>query len=136
MAYWRTGKRSKQEQRMSFRIAFVVMLTSMMASVGLASEAEPAKLAYATENNISYYADARDEYQKERCKLDVYYPKGTKGYATVVWFHGGGLTGGERYLPNLKDQGIAVVAVSYRLAPKVQTPGFIEDSAAAVAWVL
>ena len=121
---------------MSFRLAFVVMLTSMMASIGLASEAEPAKLEYATENNISYYAAARDEYQKERCKLDVYYPKGTKGYATVVWFHGGGLTGGERYFPNLKDQGIAVVAVSYRLSPKVQTPGFIEDSAAAVAWVL
>jgi acetyl esterase/lipase len=36
----------------------------------------------------------------------------------------------------LKGQGIAMVAVSYRLAPKVQTPGFIEDSAAAVAWVL
>jgi acetyl esterase/lipase len=121
---------------MSFRIAFIVMLTSIVTNVGLAAEPAAAKLEYVTANNISYYADARDEYQKEHCKLDVSYPKGTKGYATVVWFHGGGLTGGERYFPDLKDQGIAVVAVSYRLAPKVQTPGFIDDSAAAVAWVL
>ena len=121
---------------MSSRLAFIVMLASMMASFASVAERAPANLEYATENNISYYADARDEYQKERCKLDVYYPKGTKGYATVVWFHGGGLTAGERYFPNLKDQGIAVVAVSYRLAPKTPTPGFIEDSAASVAWVL
>lgn len=121
---------------MSFRLAVIVTLTSAMVSFGLAAEPAPAKLEYTTENNIGYYADARDEYQKERCKLDVYYPKGTRGYATVVWFHGGGLTAGERYFPNLKDQGIALVAVNYRLAPKAQTPGFIEDSAASVAWVL
>ncbi len=53
-----------------------------------------------------------------------------------MWFHGGSLTGGSRYFPNLKDQGIALVGVSYRLASKVQPPAYIEDSAAAVAWVL
>jgi acetyl esterase/lipase len=121
---------------MSVRLASIVMLMSMMASFGSLAAPASAKLEYATENNISYYADARDEYQQERCKLDVYYPKGSKGYATVVWFHGGGLTAGERYIPNLKDQGIAVVAVSYRLAPKAQSPSFIEDSAASVAWAL
>lgn len=121
---------------MSFRLAWTVALVSVWTSFASIAEPAPAKLEYATENNISYYADARDEYQKERCKLDVYYPKGTKGYATVVWFHGGGLTGGERYFPNLKDQGIALVAVSYRLAPKAQAPSFIEDSAASVAWAL
>jgi acetyl esterase/lipase len=122
---------------MSFRCAFAIGMVSMWVSVAtLAAQPAQAKLEYATDNNISYYADARDEYQTERGKLDVYYPKGTNGYATVVWFHGGGLTAGERYFPNLEEQGIALVAVSYRLAPKVQTPGFIEDSAAAVAWVL
>lgn len=121
---------------MSVRLAFIMMLTSVMASFASFAQPAPAKLEYATDNNISYYADARDEYQQQRCKLDVYYPKGSKGYATVVWFHGGGLTAGERYVPNLRRQGIALVAVSYRLAPKVQTPGFIEDSAASVAWVL
>lgn len=109
---------------------------------GAASFADEAaaKLAYHTESNISYYDAAAlsraDAYQKEHCKLDVYYPKGTKGYATVVWFHGGGLTEGARYFPDLKEQGIALVPVSYRLAPKAQAPVFLEDGAAAVAWVL
>jgi acetyl esterase/lipase len=137
MAYWRTRKRSKQEQCMSFRRAVLVMLASVVVSFQAVAEPKPAKLEYATESNISYYADARDEYQQERCKLDVYYPKGTKGYATVVWFHGGGLTAGDRYFPGLlKQRGLAVVAVNYRLAPGAQTPSFIEDTAAAVAWVL
>jgi acetyl esterase/lipase len=67
--------------------------------------------------------------------LDVYYPVDQKGYATVVWFHGGGLTGGERFVPTeLQQQGLAVVAVNYRLSPKVNCPTYIDDAAAAVAW--
>ncbi len=34
----------------------------------------------------------------------------------------------------LKEQGIAVVAVGYRLSPQVKAPAYIEDAAAAVAW--
>jgi acetyl esterase/lipase len=122
---------------MNFRYAWMMGLVSVLASFGSFAASKPPKLEYASENNIAYYADARGEYQKEHCKLDVYYPKGTKGFPTVVWFHGGGLTAGERYIPGLlKQRGIAVVGVSYRLAPKAQTPSFIEDTAASVAWVL
>lgn len=122
---------------MSFRCAWIVALVSVWASFGAFAASAPAKLEYAIENNIAYYADARDEYQKEHSKLDVYYPKGTKGYPTVVWFHGGGLTAGARYIPDLlKQRDIAVVAVSYRLAPKAQTRSFIQDTAASVAWVI
>ena len=120
------------------RWAALVGMWCLLSSAAWADEA--AKLEYATENNIAYYDAAAlaraDEYKKEQTKLDVYYPKGTKGFATVVWFHGGGLTGGSRYFPAFKEQGVALVAVSYRLAPKVQPPAYIEDSAAAVAWVL
>jgi acetyl esterase/lipase len=35
----------------------------------------------------------------------------------------------------LKNKGIAVVGVEYRLHPKVKAPTYIEDAAAAVAWV-
>ena len=71
----------------------------------------------------------------ERCRLDLYYPASTNGYATVVWFHGGGLTGGNRSVPKaLQDRGIAVAAASYRLSPQVKAPVYIEDAAAAVAW--
>lgn len=122
---------------MGLRCAFTIGLLSICASFASFAEPAPAKLEYATEKNIAYYSDARDEYQKERCKLDIYYPKGTRGYPTVVWFHGGGLTGGDRYIPGLlKQRGIAVVGVSYRLAPQGQTPSFIQDTAASVAWVL
>lgn len=111
----------------------------LLGPASLAAETA-AELEYGTENNIAYYDAAAlaraNDYQKQQGKLDVYYPKGTKGFTTVVWFHGGGLTGGARYFPDLKDQGIALVAASYRLAPKAQPPAYIEDSAAAVAWVL
>lgn len=125
---------------MIFRRALLIGIWVLFAgSVSLADEAG-GKLEYGIENNISYYDAAAlaraDDYQKEQGKLDVYYPKGTKGFTTVVWFHGGGLTGGSRYFPNLKDRGIALVAASYRLAPKAQAPAYLQDSAAAVAWAL
>ena len=70
------------------------------------------------------------------CRLDVHVPAGPAGFATLVWFHGGGLTGGQRYLPEvLQGHGFALVPASYRLSPAVTAPAYIEDAAAAVAWV-
>ena len=93
---------------------------------------------YETRENIAYrFGDDLSDYAKERCGLDIYYPTNLDGYPTVVWFHGGGLTGGNKAIPDrLKEQGIAIVAVNYRLYPKVQSPAYIEDAAAAVAWTL
>lgn len=92
---------------------------------------------YEFKQNISYVsADEKDEYRKERCKLDIYYPVGKKAYSTIVWFHGGGLEGGEKHVfEELKNKGVAVVTVNYRLSPKAKHPAYIEDAAAAVAWV-
>lgn len=90
-------------------------------------------------SNIPYpavSAEKEDTYQHERCKLDLYIPAGKQPFATIVWFHGGGLTGGGKQIPEeLKNKGVAVVAVNYRLYPKVKCPVYIEDAAAAVAWV-
>ena len=98
-----------------------------------------AQQTYVTEKNISYYTDMvakSDAYINTRCKLDLYYPKGAKNFATVVWFHGGGITGGEKEIPKaLTEKGFAVVGVGYRLSPKAKAPAYIEDAAAAVAWV-
>ncbi|MBG9377987.1 alpha/beta hydrolase fold domain-containing protein [Panacibacter sp. DH6] len=94
---------------------------------------------YKTKTDISYYADSAntgDAYIAERCKLDLYYPADKKGYATIVWFHGGGITGGNKEIPEqLKNKGYAVAGVGYRLSPKAKAPAYIEDAAAAVAWV-
>ena len=95
--------------------------------------------AYTSVSNLSYYPEseiAADDYIKERCVLDLYYPDDKEGFPTVVWFHGGGLTGGNKSIPKeLMNEGMAVVAVNYRLYPKVKAPVYIEDAAAAVAWV-
>ena len=83
---------------------------------------------YRSENEV-------DEYTQERCVLDVYYPKRKRDVPVVVWFHGGGLTGGKRSIPEgLKRQGFVIIAAGYRLSPKVKSPVYIEDAAAAVAW--
>ena len=96
------------------------------------------KTEYTTVSNIPYYnetSSSTDAYIKERCVVDIYYPKNTKGFGTVIWFHGGGLTGGNKELPEgLKDKGFCVVSVNYRLSPKVKVQQCIEDAAMAVAW--
>lgn len=71
----------------------------------------------------------------ERCVLDLYYPENKTNFPTVVWFHGGGITSGSKELPEaLKNEGMAIIGVNYRLYPKVKAPVYIEDAAAAVAW--
>jgi acetyl esterase/lipase len=112
------------------RILLVLLLsvTALFAS---------AQITYKTETNISYRTDENlDAYMKERCKLDVYVPENADSFTTVVWFHGGGLTAGEKSIPErLKNKKLAVIAVNYRLSPKVKSPAYIDDAAAAVAWV-
>ena len=104
----------------------------------LATVASAGAQQYVTEKNIRYYPDsvnAKDTSVAKHCTLDFYYPKGVKNFSTVVWFHGGGLTGGSKELPKaLLEQGLAVVGVDYRLSPSVKAPAYIEDAAAAVAW--
>ena len=93
---------------------------------------------YETEINIPYYPEnirQSNDYISERCVLDIYYPTNKKDFATIVWFHGGGLTGGSKELPDgLKNQNLCIIGVNYRLSPKVKAPAYIEDAAAAIAW--
>lgn len=85
---------------------------------------------------------ARPVTNVSRCTLDVTIPAGQTGFATIVWFHGGGLTGGEKHTPLELTQDHehphAVVACGYRLAGTDGATGqtCIEDAAAAVAWVI
>jgi acetyl esterase/lipase len=94
---------------------------------------------YLKKLNVPYHSSSliqSDNYIKEMCLLDIYYPKDVIGFPTVVWFHGGGLTGGDKALPGgLAQKGICIISVGYRLYPKIKCPKYIEDAAAAVAWV-
>ena len=91
---------------------------------------------YKTISNISYINENdSNKYKQERCKLDIYHPA-ESGFPTLIWFHGGGLTGGNKHFPaEIMNQEIAIVAVNYRLSPKAQNPDYINDAAEAVAWV-
>lgn len=94
--------------------------------------------AYTLLENISYRtAEAlEDPYIAERCVLDIYYPENVEDFPTIVYFHGGGLKYGDKYIPEyLKEKGLAVVAVNYRFSPKVATDKILDDASASVAWV-
>ena len=89
---------------------------------------------YVTLSDIPYY-NATDEYAIERDKLDIYYSPEFKDKPVVVWFHGGGLIGGNKHIPDqLKNDSLVVVAVNYRLLPNASIDEIIDDAAAAVAW--
>ncbi len=89
--------------------------------------------------DLHYHSEAElaagDDYMRSQCRLDLKFPDNKTGWPVVVWFHGGGLEGGHRFYPSLPGD-IAVIAVGYRLHPKVDVPVFIEDAAAAVAWTM
>jgi acetyl esterase/lipase len=94
---------------------------------------------YEVIKNIPYYPESMrsfDNYIKEQCVLDIYKPNGKINAPVIVWFHGGGLTGGTKNIPKgLLDYGYLIVSVEYRLSPKVKAPAYIEDAAAGTAWV-
>jgi acetyl esterase/lipase len=94
---------------------------------------------YEVFKNIPYYPQSiRDtnRYIKEQCLLDIYKPISKTNTPVIVWFHGGGLTGGTKDIPKeLLDYGYLIVSVEYRLSPKVKAPSYIEDAAAGTAWV-
>jgi acetyl esterase/lipase len=78
--------------------------------------------------------------QNSRQKLDVYAPPGLKDAPVVVFFYGGSWNSGERvdygFLGTaLAAQGFVAVLPDYRLVPDVRFPAFVEDGAAATAWV-
>ena len=94
-------------------------------------------LAWAQYNQVNDipYREAAEGYAQERCKLDVYYPTNSQDAPVVVWFHGGGIEGGEKHIdPQLKNSGLVVVAANYRLLPKAPIDDILDDAAAAVAW--
>ena len=83
------------------------------------------------------YKGSPDAYTEQQCRIDVAYQKGVEGRPVIVWFHGGGLTGGRRDVPKelLKD-GAVVVGVGYRFVTEVSIPEVLDDAAAAVDWTL
>ena len=116
---------------MKLRFGLSIAALMMCFFVTFAGEQE-----YATVSDISY-KESSDAYVRERCKLDVYYPKDVAaGVPVVVWFHGGSLVEGNKYFPEkLQNCGMIIISANYRLLPKVEIDDCIDDAAAAIAWV-
>lgn len=96
-------------------------------------------------HDLPYYSgEGDDSYRDRQCRLDIVFPKNVEQpFSTIVWFHGGGLTGGKKYVPQalkalrrFKEGKMAIVSVGYRLAPTASFPAYLEDVAASVSWVL
>lgn len=92
-----------------------------------------------TVNHLFYLPiaqDTADEKQLARCRLEISRPPAGAPAPVIVWFHGGGLSGGDRYIPHLlAGKGYVVVGAGYRLYPDVPCQTCLEDAAAAVSWV-
>jgi acetyl esterase/lipase len=118
----------------------VIVCLAFLAAFAVGASAQSGNGSYNTVKDIPYIAVSdTSAYRAERCRLDIYYPEAAPedGFSTVVWFHGGGLEGGSKYIPQeFKDKGIAVVAVNYRLYPRSKNPDYTVDAAEAVAWVV
>jgi len=77
-----------------------------------------------------------------RQRLDVYWPPSPAepGRPVLVFFYGGSWNSGDRgdyrfIGQSFAQAGYVTIVADYRLSPAVKFPAFIEDGAAAVAWV-
>jgi acetyl esterase/lipase len=83
-----------------------------------------------------------DDYAASRCRLNLQIPDGVENFTTIVWFHGGGIQDGDKDNDETQNlirfftaSGYCAAPVNYRLYPEARYPDFIDDAAAAFAWI-
>jgi len=90
--------------------------------------------SFAAHQGLAFGTDPRQ-------KLDVYVPRVvTRPAPMLLFFYGGAWQGGRRsnYLAfgqAFASAGIVTAVADYRLYPQVKYPAFVEDAAAALAWL-
>jgi acetyl esterase/lipase len=90
--------------------------------------------------NVAYFTGPGADDRRHR--LDLFVPKGARGYPVVVLVHGGAWMFGDKSCCGLysavgdflASQGVGVVLPNYRLSPWVKHPEHVKDVARAVAW--
>jgi len=111
-------------------LAFPAILLAAPAYFGLAN-VDPASV----DLDVAYAKDHPAQH------LDLYVPAAAKGFATVVFVHGGGLTSGDkrdedygRVCSAFVTAGLACASINYRLLQDGAWPAAAEDTAAAFVW--
>ena len=110
----------------------------VLAALGIgAPPVDDKAAAFERHADITYRTDAGAD--KVRHTLDVYVPKGKKGFPTVLFVHGGSWKSGNKNMyaalgQSLAADGIGCVICNYRLSPAVKHPAHVEDVAKAFAW--
>ena len=120
------------------RLAIIFGICALANASGLVASAQVRVV-----KDLAYKPDAATDYERERCKLDLYLPNRAAAFPTIVWFHGGGLQNGDKAREievhagqRFAENGIALASVNYRLHPQAHFPAYVEDAAAAVAFVI
>ena len=112
--------------------AGIALLCSACSPVGVMNALIPSG-GYRSYPDIAYQ-------QGEERVLDLYVPAHGHSRGVVVFFYGGSWESGHRQdyrfvAEALTARGYSVVIPDYRKYPDVVFPAFVEDAAAAVAWV-
>ena len=108
----------------------LLLIATVISAAALSAE------GYRTETDILYKSE-NDDYSAQMCRLDLAYEEGAKDRPAIVWFHGGGLTSGRRFVPQtLTRDGAVVVGVGYRFVTEADLADVLDDAAAAVKWVM
>jgi acetyl esterase/lipase len=117
---------------------FLILAPGIQAqSAGASAFSAEAQVGYRAVPNITYITANNYE-----AKLDLYQARGQSApQATVIYFHGGGWTGGSKEASILTllpyfEMGWNVVNVEYRLARVSLAPAAVEDCLCALRWVI
>jgi acetyl esterase/lipase len=120
----------------SFLTLFLSLCLSGCTRLSLAAVNAPTYLSGATVMRDLFFGSQPSQ------KLDIYMPKAreSKPHDVIVFLYGGRWQSGKkeeyRFVADaLVNRGYIVVIPDYRKYPEVKFPVFVEDSAAAIAWV-
>lgn len=103
-------------------------------------------LAFTAANAPAWFGDferdaGRSYGPSSRQRLDVYAPPGARDRPIIVFWYGGSWENGRKSQYRfvgaaLAEAGYVAVIPDYRLFPEVKFPDFVDDGAAALAWVV
>ena len=124
-----------------------IVMTIIIATGSLTVAQVPGAAAarasqFAVPRSVSMMADlAYQQVNGKSLHLDLFVPKvGSSRLPTVVFFHGGGWSRGNKnqfwsQAAHLAEHGYVAATVEYRLAPAARFPAQLNDALAAVKWL-